>query len=97
MTRVRTSALAAVAVSMLTLAACGGGGEDAEADSGGGTELTMWVNGADTPQELRDYLIATFEDQHPGDTLVIEEQDWTDLLSGLQSSLASEDQTPDLV
>ena len=98
MKRVRTSVIATLAVSSLTLAACGGGGDDAEASGGeGGTTLTMWVNGADTPQELRDYLVETFEDQHPGDTLVIEEQDWTGLVSRLQTSLASEDQTPDLV
>ena len=98
MTRVRTSALAALAVSMLTLAACGGGGDDAEASGdSGGVELKLWLNGTDTPQELRDYLVTTFEDQHPGDTLVIEEQDWSGLVNRLQTSLASEDQTPDLV
>ena len=99
MTRVRTTGLAALAVSLLTLTACGGGGDSADADggSGGSGELRLWLNGTDTPQELRDYLETTFEEQHPDTQLVTEEQDWSGLVPRLQTALSSEDQTPDLV
>ncbi|MGY1807939.1 extracellular solute-binding protein [Blastococcus sp. SYSU D00669] len=95
MKRVRTGGLAAVGVGLLlAVAACGGGSEAAE---GGDETITLWLNGTDTPQELRDYLVETFEAQNEGATLVIEEQDWSGLVPRLQTALASEDQTPDLV
>ncbi|MGY1604731.1 extracellular solute-binding protein [Geodermatophilus sp. SYSU D00815] len=96
MKRVRTGGLAAVGVGLLlAVAACGGGSDDAAAS--GDQEIRLWLNGADTPQELRDYLVETFEAQNEGATLVIEEQDWNGLVPRLQTALASEDQTPDLV
>ncbi|MGY1616968.1 extracellular solute-binding protein [Geodermatophilus sp. SYSU D00691] len=95
MKRVRTGGLAAVGVGLLlAVAACGGGSEAAES---GDETITLWLNGTDTPQELRDYLVETFEAQNEGATLVIEEQDWSGLVPRLQTALASEDQTPDLV
>ncbi|TYP83662.1 extracellular solute-binding protein [Blastococcus xanthinilyticus] len=95
MTRVRTSGLAAVGVGlMVALAACGGG---SETEAGGDEELRLWLAGTDTPQELRDYLVETFEAQNEGAQLVIEEQDWSGLVPRLQTALASEQQTPDLV
>src|SRR3954453_11548016 len=95
MKRVRTGGLAAVGVGLLlAVAACGGGSQAAE---GGDQTITLWLNGTDTPQELRDYLVKTFEKQNEGSTLTIEEQDWNGLVPRLQTALASEDQTPDLV
>ena len=95
MKRVRTGGLAAVGVGLLlAVAACGGGSQAAE---GGDQTITLWLNGTDTPQELRDYLVKTFEAQNDGATLKIEEQDWNGLVPRLQTALASEDQTPDLV
>jgi N,N'-diacetylchitobiose transport system substrate-binding protein len=87
----------------LTLAACSNGAdtsppaEEGTAGSAESADLTLWLNGTDTPQELRDYLVTTFEDQNPGSTLEIEEQDWNGLVPRLQTALASEDQTPDVV
>ncbi|RBY84465.1 extracellular solute-binding protein [Blastococcus sp. TF02A-30] len=96
MKRVRRGGLAALSVGMLlAVAACGGGEDDAAAS--GDEEITLWLAGSDTPQELRDYLVETFEAQNEGATLVIEEQDWNGLVPRLQTALASEDQTPDLV
>jgi N,N'-diacetylchitobiose transport system substrate-binding protein len=99
MKRVRTGGIAAVSVGLLlAVAACGG--EDpaaANADNGGDQTITLWLNGTDTPQELRDYLVKTFADQNGGAKLVIEEQDWNGLVPRLQTALASADQTPDLV
>src|SRR3954453_15705427 len=95
MKRVRTGGLAALSVGLLlAVAACGGGSQAAE---GGDQTITLWLNGTDTPQELRDYLVTTFEAQNDGATLKIEEQDWNGLVPRLQTALASEDQTPDLV
>ena len=92
----------ALAAATLVLAACGSGStpEAAEADTGATPEaadLTLWLNGTDTPQDLRDYLVSTFEAENPGSTLEIEEQDWNGLVPRLQTALASEEQTPDVV
>ncbi|MCZ2846507.1 extracellular solute-binding protein [Modestobacter sp. VKM Ac-2978] len=97
MKRVRTRGLAALAAGMLALTACGGGEDAAEAGGESGGELRLWLAGSDTPQELRDHLVETFEEQHPDSTLVIEEQDWNGLVPRLQTALTSESQTPDLV
>ncbi|MCL3860387.1 extracellular solute-binding protein [Actinotalea sp. K2] len=93
---------AVTALSMFALTACGGGtSEEPEAPAEGATpqaaEIRMWVNGGDTPQELRDYLVETFAEENPGSTLVIEEQDWNGLVPRLQTALTSAEQTPDLV
>ena len=99
---VRTGAIAAVG--LLALTACSGGATETEPpadDVSPGTvesaEIRLWVNGGDTPQELRDYLIDTFAAENPGSTLVIEEQDWNGLVPRLQTALASAEQTPDVV
>ena len=98
MRMVRTCGAAAMAVSLLGVAACGGGsGETEEVAETGPAEIRLWLNGTDTPQALRDYLVETFEERNEGSTLVIEEQDWNGLVPRLQTALASEDQTPDLV
>src|SRR5919106_3606210 len=55
------------------------------------------MNGGDTPQEMRDWLVATFEEQNPGSTLTIEEQSWEGLVERLTTSLASSTETPDVV
>ncbi|MDP5183484.1 extracellular solute-binding protein [Blastococcus sp. BMG 814] len=95
MTRVRTSGLAAASVGLLlALSACGGANE---AEAGGSEEIRLWLAGSDTPQELRDYLVETFEAEHEGMSLVIEEQDWSGLVPRLQTALSSESQTPDVV
>ena len=56
----------------------------------------MWLVGTDTPQDARDYLTKTFEEENPGSTLVIEEQQWTGLVDKLTTSLSSND-SPDIV
>lgn len=104
---VRTPAL--VLAGALALAACGGttDGPDGTDAPGGdvpgapgetdGATIRLWLNGSDTPDALRDYLIDTFADRNPGSTLVIEEQDWSGLVPRLQTALTSATQTPDLV
>ncbi len=95
MKMVRTGGAAVLVATMLAVAACGG--DDGGSTEPEGAELRLWLNGTDTPQELRDYLVETFEEQNEGATLVIEEQDWNGLVPRLQTALTSDEQTPDLV
>ncbi|WP_434062021.1 extracellular solute-binding protein [Actinotalea lenta] len=91
----------------MALAACSSGSTTPAASSGSdapGTsaapeaaDITLWVAGGDTPQELRDYLITTFAEQNPGSTLTIEQQDWGDLVTKLTTALPDPANTPDVV
>ncbi len=88
-------AVALLGATALALAGCAGtsgGGSTDEA----GAEIRVWLNGTDTPQEARDYLKETFEEENPGSTLVIEEQSWEGLVDKLTTSLSSSD-SPDIV
>lgn len=78
----------------VVLAGCAGGTGSAGSDEG--AEIRVWLVGADTPQEARDYLVETFEEDNPGSTLVIEEQSWEGLVDKLTTSLSSSD-SPDVV
>jgi N,N'-diacetylchitobiose transport system substrate-binding protein len=82
---------AALAAGAIVLAGCAG--TPAEPESG---EIRVWLVGADTPDEARQYLIDTFEEENPGSTLVIEEQQWTGLVDTLTTALSSSD-SPDIV
>jgi N,N'-diacetylchitobiose transport system substrate-binding protein len=80
------------------LAACGN--DDDGSSQGAGPEqadIRVWINGADTPQAARDWLKETFEAEHEGSTLTIEEQEWEGLLERLTTALSSEEETPDVV
>ncbi|WP_448629821.1 extracellular solute-binding protein [Cellulomonas soli] len=87
----------------LALTACSSGtSDDPTAGSTGGAddgaaEITLWLAGADTPQELRDYLVDTFAEENPGSSLVIEEQAWGDLVTKLTTALPDAANTPDVV
>ena len=104
----RRSAVAAAVVgtvlASLTLAACSGDSDEpGEEPAGDGTaaaegaEITLWLAGGDTPQELRDYLIDTFAAENPGSTLTIEEVGWGDLVTRLTTALPDAENTPDVV
>ncbi|NYE21179.1 extracellular solute-binding protein [Microbacterium immunditiarum] len=88
-------AVALLGATALALAGCAGtsGGGSTEET---GAEIRVWLNGTDTPQEARDYLKETFEEENPGNTLVIEEQSWEGLVDKLTTSLSSSD-SPDVV
>jgi N,N'-diacetylchitobiose transport system substrate-binding protein len=90
--------LATAVVAALALAGCGN--DDDDGGNGRGPEtadIRVWVNGPDTPQAARDWLKTTFEDQNPGSTLTIEEQQWEGLVEKLTTSLSTESETPDVV
>ncbi|WP_402464419.1 extracellular solute-binding protein [Isoptericola aurantiacus] len=106
----RTRLVAATAVSAITMAmaltACSSDDPAAEGSDDTTTEesaevepadITLWVAGGDTPDELRDYLVDTFEAENEGSTLTIEEQDWTDLVPKLTTALPDAENTPDVV
>lgn len=101
---------AGIAAAALVLTACGGDGDDstepAEAGSTGDTsdtdtpepaDLRLWINGPDTPVTMREWLVAEFEEQNPGSTLSIEEQDWEGLMDRLTTALGSQTESPDVV
>jgi N,N'-diacetylchitobiose transport system substrate-binding protein len=94
----KTVAVAAVTALLGVTSACGSD-DDSNATGGGPdkADIVVWLNGADTPQDARDWLKKTFEDDHPGSTLTIEEQDWDGLVERLTTALTSADQTPDVV
>ncbi len=93
----KTLAVAATTVLLAVASACGS--EDDKSSNGGPTEadLVVWLNGADTPDAARDWLKKTFEKEHPGSTLTIEQQEWEGLVERLTTALTSADQTPDVV
>ena len=100
MVRIKKSLAAAVttALAVATLAACGSDGNDEETGNGAeSAEIRVWLNGEDTPQEARDWLKKTFEDENPGATLTIEQQEWDGLVERLTTALSSESETPDVV
>ena len=60
----KLGAVALVGASAVVLAGCAGGGTPN--DTPEAAELRVWLVGTDTPQEARDYLVTTFEDENPG-------------------------------
>jgi ABC-type glycerol-3-phosphate transport system substrate-binding protein len=80
----------------LTLAGCAAAEPAGSGDETDGAEIRVWLVGADTPQEARDYLKETFEEENPGSTLVIEEQAWGGLVDKLTTALSGSD-SPDVV
>ena len=90
---------AVAALALTTLAACGNEDDGSSNDDGGpeSADIRVWLNGADTPQEARDWLKTTFEEDNPGSTLTIEEQEWDGLVEKLTTALSSESETPDVV
>jgi N,N'-diacetylchitobiose transport system substrate-binding protein len=94
----RFAALGAAAALVLTACTTGGG---STTPSASGTPapatIKLWLAGADTPDELRTYLKTEFAKQNPGSTLVIEQQDWGDLVTKLTTALPDKANTPDVV
>lgn len=101
MVRIKKSltGVAVAALALTTLAACGSEDDGSSNDDGSpeSADIRVWLNGTDTPQEARDWLTETFEDQNPGSTLTIEQQEWDGLVEKLTTSLSSESETPDVV
>jgi N,N'-diacetylchitobiose transport system substrate-binding protein len=96
----KTLALATAGVLALGLGLSACGDDDSTDTASGGpkkAEIRVWLNGTDTPDTARDWLKKTFEEQHPGSTLTIEQQEWEGLVEKLTTSLSSDSETPDVV
>jgi len=99
----KLAAVALLAASALAVSACGAPAtsptaapsEPAASSAPAGQDITFWLIGGDTPQALRDYLIAEYSER-TGGTLTIEEQTWGDIISKLTTSLPDAANTPDV-
>jgi N,N'-diacetylchitobiose transport system substrate-binding protein len=90
----KLSIAAIIAAGSLALAGCAAGNQTPEEAATG--DIRVWLVGTDTPQDARDYLKETFEEENPGSTLTIEEQAWGGLVDLLTTNLSGSD-SPDVV
>ena len=92
------AAAATIAGASLALAGCssGSGGSSSAGEPAESGELTVWLVGTDTPDEARELLASTFEEQHEGWTLHLEEKTWADVSESYVAALQSKD-APDVV
>ena len=100
--------VAVATAAVIALSACSGtaptGGSTTTSSDGGSTteageagqDITLWLMGGDTPDELREYLKTTYA-ANTGGSLTIEEQSWSDALSKLTTALPDAANTPDVV
>ena len=105
----KLAAVALFTASALALGACAGtpanttpppsspteAAPSTDAPAPAGQDITFWLIGGDTPQALRDYLIAEYN-KRTGATLTIEEQTWGDIIAKLTTSLPDANNTPDV-
>jgi N,N'-diacetylchitobiose transport system substrate-binding protein len=97
----RLASVTAVALaSALALAACSSGtgttaSSVAASTDGKGKTITLWLAGGDTPDALRTYLKTEFHKETKG-TLVIQQQDWSDIVTKLTTALPDKNNTPDV-
>ena len=83
----------------MALTGCSSGSSESSSpvsEDASGQDITLWLAGSDTPDELRQYLIDTYAET-TGGTLTIEEQAWGDLISNLTTALPDSANTPDVV
>ncbi len=100
MTILRLAAVGAAAALALSACSSGASPETSSPAAGGTPEaatIKLWLAGGDTPDALREYLTSTFAEENPGSTLVIEQQDWGDLVTKLTTALPDANNTPDVV
>ncbi len=92
-------AAAASLASIAVLAGCTTGTTDGpieiDVDAAQGQNVSLWLMGGDTPDELRDWLKTEYN-KLTGGTLTIQEQGWGDATALLDSALPSESDTPDV-
>lgn len=96
-------ALSAAGATALGLAACGGNGEasgaDEPADLGSltGQTVRVWFMEGSISEDAVAHLEEAFAEAHPENSLSVEIQPWDGIDAKLQTSLASETESPDLV
>ncbi len=101
------ASFAAGIAAIVALAGCGGttptdtdegpstDSNQSSAANGEGKEITLWLIGGDTPDELRTYLKTEFN-KKTGADLKIEEQSWGDVVTKLTTAMPDEANTPDV-
>jgi len=90
----KIAAIATATAAALIFAGCAS--TPADPADAGGKDITLWLNGGDTPDALRDFLKTEYADA-TGGTLTIEEQSWGDALAKLTTALPDAENTPDVV
>lgn len=88
--------------STFALVACGSGGaeEGADADANAGDQngtVRVWFMEGSISEDAQNYLTEEFKNQNPDADIAIEIQQWDGIVSKLQTSLASKNESPDLV
>jgi N,N'-diacetylchitobiose transport system substrate-binding protein len=100
-----TGLAALMTAAALALSGCGlTPGAETKSGNGGGKaaangdkELTLWLAGNDTNDDLRKYLADQFQQENAGWTLKIETIDWGDLVPKLSTAMPDAKNTPDVV
>jgi N,N'-diacetylchitobiose transport system substrate-binding protein len=88
-------ALGVAVVGALALSSCAGPGAGSDTESS--PDLTAWFMRDDVPDAAQEWLKTEWAERHDGAELTIEIQDWDGIVTKLQTTLASESQTPDVV
>lgn len=91
----RLPLIASVAIGALALTSCSSGGEPAAEPTT--ADLSVWFMESSIPDDAVTWLQDEFAAQNPGSTLTVEIQKWPGIVDKLQTALASETETPDLV
>lgn len=91
----RLTAAAAALAAVLAVTGCSA---SAEGSGDGETgDLRVWLMQDSVSEDAVAWLEEEFAQQNPGSTLTVEMQPWDDIVSRLQTSLASASETPDIV
>jgi N,N'-diacetylchitobiose transport system substrate-binding protein len=93
----RFAAVGAATALALTACSTTGGTTAAGPATPKAATVKLWLVGSDTPDPLRTYLKTAFAKANPGSTLVIEQQDWSDIVTKLTTTLPDANNTPDVV
>lgn len=95
----KIAALAAAASLALGVAGCSKDSEpgSSEAESQSGQTVRVWFMEGSISDEAQQYLVDEFAKANPGNELKVEVQQWDGIVSKLQTSLASKNESPDLV
>lgn len=84
---------------MLGLVGCSNGNSKPSTNDKGSSNapVRVWFMEGSVSDAAQKYLTETFEKENPGQKLKVEVQPWKNIKSKLQTALASDDQSPDLV
>ncbi|MDO5729350.1 MAG: extracellular solute-binding protein [Actinomycetaceae bacterium] len=95
----KIAALAAAASLAFGVAGCSKDSEpgSSEAESQSGQTVRVWFMEGSISDEAQQYLVDEFAKANPGNELKVEVQQWDGIVSKLQTSLASKNESPDLV